>query len=173
VSVARKLLIVSGLLLTTWGLCWGLSYAVFVEHQILDSLGAQVTTAFVHAAERDLPQAHALLQAYANSEFHYVRQVDVHSHWTGLAMLLVVLGAAFERVRFSDSVRMKLAVVLVIGSAVFPLGVILQNLMAGLLPSVLAVSGAALVIFGLSATAWGFARPPAKPVSAESRPDAR
>lgn len=157
-SAPRKLLIISGLLLTVWGLCWGLFYAVLVEHQTLNSLGGDITSAFVHAAEGNIPLAHASLKTYAHDEFNYVRQVDVHSHWTGLAMLLIILGAAFERVNFSESKRMRLAAVLVIGSAVFPLGVILQTLMAGLLPSLLAIAGAALVIFGLSATAWGFAR---------------
>ncbi len=155
-SPARKLLILSGLLLTVWGLCWGLVYAVFVEHQTLDSLGGEITTAFVHAAERDLPGAHTALAAYADTEFRYVRQVDVHSHWTGLAMMLIVLGAAFERVSFSERMRIRVAAVLVTGSFVFPLGVILQTLIAGPLPSVLAVAGAALVSLGLAATAWGF-----------------
>jgi hypothetical protein len=157
-SSARKLLIVSGLLLTLWGLGWGLVYAVFVEHQTLDSLDGHITTAFGRAAERNLPDAHASLAAYADTEFRYVRQVDVHSHWTGLAMMLIVLGAAFERVNFPESMRMRLAVALVIGSVVFPLGVILQTLMKGALPSVLAVAGAAIVTIGLAGSAWGFAR---------------
>lgn len=157
-SPARKLLIVSGLLLTFWGLSWGLVYAVFFEHQTLDSLGAQITTAFIRAAERNLPEAHTSLAAYADTEFRYVRQVDVHSHWTGLAMMLIVLGAAFERVSLSESMRMRLAAVLVVGTVVFPLGVILQTLMSGPMPSVVAVAGAALVIGGLAGTAWGFAR---------------
>jgi hypothetical protein len=157
-SPSRKLLIVSGLLLTVWGLCWGLFYAVFVEHQTLDSLGGQITAAFVHAAERNLSGAHASIAAYAASEFRYVRQVDVHSHWTGLAMLLIILGATFERVSFSEPMRMTLAAILVIGSIVFPLGVILQTLMSSLFPSLLAVAGAALVTLGLAGAAWGFAR---------------
>lgn len=157
-SASRKLLIISGLVLAVWGMCWGLVYAVFIEHQTLDSLGGQITTAFVRAAERNLPDAHSSLAAYSDTEFRYVRQVDVHSHWIGLAMILIVLGAAFERVRVSESMRMKLAAGLVLGSVVFPLGVILQTLMAGLLPSALAVAGAALVIAGLAGTAWGFAR---------------
>lgn len=157
-SASRKLLILSGLLLAIWGLCWGLLYAVFVEHQTLDTLGGQITTAFVHAADRNLPAAHTSIAAYAASEFRYVRQVDVHSHWTGLAMLLILVGAAFERVSFSESMRMKIAAALVIGSAVFPLGVILQTMLLGLFPPVLAVAGAALVTLGLAGTAWGFAR---------------
>ncbi len=155
---ARKLLIVSGLVLAVWGMGWGLVYAVFIEHQTLDSLGGQITTAFVRAAERNLPDAHTSLAAYSETEFRYIRQVDVHSHWIGLAMILIVLGAAFERVSFSESMRIRVALALVVGSAVFPLGVILQTLMAGPLPSALAVTGAALVIAGLAGTAWGFVR---------------
>jgi hypothetical protein len=154
----RKLLILSGLLLAVWGMGWGLIYAVFVEHQTLDALGGQLTTGFVRAAQRKLPEAHSAIRAYAHSEFNYVRQVDVHSHWIGLAMILILLGIVFDRVGFGERARLRLALAMAAGSAVFPLGVILQTVVPGPLPSALAVVGAALVIAGMSGAAWGFAR---------------
>lgn len=159
-SPGRKLLIISGLALTVWGMSWGLFYAVFVEHQTLDALGGQLTTGFLRAAQRNLPEAHVALRAYAHSEFNYVRQVDVHSHWIGLAMILILLGIVFDQVSFREPTRFWLALALAIGSAMFPLGVILQTVMAGPLPSALAVAGAALVIIGMSGAAWGFLRSP-------------
>lgn len=154
----RKLLILSGLGLAVWGMGWGLIYAVFVEHQTLDALGGQLTTGFVRAAQRNLPAAHTAIRGYAHSEFNYVRQVDVHSHWIGLAMILILLGIVFDRVSFGEQARFGIALAMVIGSVVFPLGVILQTMIAGPLPSVLAVVGAGLVIVGMTGAAWGFAR---------------
>ncbi len=159
-SAARKLLFLSGIGLTVWGMIWGLVYAVFFEHQVLDAMGGQITTGFVSAAQRNLPAAHAALAGYAHSEFNYVRQVDVHSHWIGLAMVLIVLGIVLDRVNLNARLRWWLALMLAVGSAVFPLGVILQTLMAGPLPLALAVIGAGLVIAGMAVAAWGFARAP-------------
>jgi hypothetical protein len=155
---ARKILLAGGLALAIWGMSYGLYYAVFVEHQTLDHIGGSLDMGFEHAAGRNLPQAHASLNEYANAAYVYVRQVDVHSHWIGLAMILFILAFAFDGVGFSDCRRRDLAVLLVLGAILFPLGVFTQTLVHGVLGSVLAVAGAAFLILGLAATAVGFAR---------------
>ena len=81
---------------------YGLHYAVFVEHQTLDRMGGSLAQAFVHAAERNPTEAHGALNSYAATKYDYVRQVDIHSHWIGLAMLLMVLGVVFDSVAFSE-----------------------------------------------------------------------
>lgn len=160
-TASRKSLTIGGLLLALWGMLWGLVYAVFFEHQILDGIGGAITQAFMRAAERNLPAAREALAHYAHLQFRYVRQVDVHSHWIGLAMLLIILGIVFERVSFAERTRRLVALTLVVGATIFPLGVILQTVVAGPLGSALAVAGSAMVILGLAASAVGLARAPA------------
>lgn len=157
-SASRKLLLISGLALAVWGMGYGLWYALFAEHQALDQMGASLANAFARAAERRMPEAHAALEAFAQSQFNYVRHVDVHSHWTGLAMLLIVFGAIFDRVGFDERKRFYLATMLVVGAVSFPLGVVLQTANRGPIPKALAVLGSALVILALAAVALGFAR---------------
>ena len=157
-SPSRKLLLGGGLVLVLWAMSFGLWYALFAEHQTLERMGGALATGFAQAAERKMEDAHASLTAYAAAEFDYVRQVDVHSHWGGLAVLLMLLGLAFDRVGFSERVRTALAALLLAGSFLFPLGVLLQTLDHGAGPKVLGAAGAALVIFGLGAVAVGFAR---------------
>lgn len=157
-SASRKLLLVSGLALALWGMGFGLWYALFAEHQALDGMGAALTTAFSRAAQRKLPEAHAALESYARTKFDYERYVDAHSHWTGLAMLLIIFGAVFHRVGFRERARVGLAVALVLGSVTFPLGVILQTVNRGAGPKALAILGAALVIAALGLIAVGLAR---------------
>lgn len=157
-SASRKLLLVSGLALAVWGMGYGLWYALFAEHQALDQMGGSLANAFARAAERRMPEAHAALEAFARSQFNYVRHVDVHSHWTGLAMLLIVFGAIFDRVGFDERKRFYLATMLVVGAVSFPLGVVLQTANRGPIPKALAVLGSALVILALAAVALGFAR---------------
>jgi hypothetical protein len=138
---------------------YGLHYALFVEHQILDRMGGSLSEAFVRAAQRQMPQAHDAIDTYASTKYDYVRQVDVHSHWTGLAMLMIVLGIAFDGVAFSERVRAWIAGSLLVGSVLFPLGVILQTSSHGsVLGSALAIVGSALVTLTLAASVWGFTR---------------
>ena len=158
-SRARKLLVFGGLALAAFGMLYGLHYAVFVEHQTLDRMGGSLATAFTHAAERRIPEARNAVDVYGATKYDYVRQVDVHSHWIGLAMLMIVLGAVFDSIAFSERMRLLIALTLLVGSAVFPLGVILQTARHGsMLPSTFAVLGSALVIVALAAVAVGFAR---------------
>jgi len=138
---------------------YGLHYAVFVEHQTLDRMGGSLTQAFVNAAERNTVGAHHAVDQYAAGKYDYVRQVDVHSHWIGLAMLLIVLGGAFNRIAFSERAQLWIAMALVAGSFAFPFGVILQTVSHGAsYASALAILGTATVTIALAAIAWGFVR---------------
>jgi hypothetical protein len=157
-STARRILILGGLVLAGFGMLYGLHYAVFVEHQTLDRMGGSLAAAFVHAAEGHLPEAESALNNYASTKYDYVRQVDGHSHWIGLAMLLIVMGVIFDHVAFSDRARFWIAIALLAGAVAFPLGVMLQTLSHGaFFASALAVLGSASVTIALAAVAWGLA----------------
>jgi len=158
VSRSRKILIFGGTVLAVLGMLYGLHYAVFVEHQTLDRMSGSLAGAFAHAAERGGDDSQDALTAYRETKYDYVRQVDLHSHWIGLAMLLIVLGVVFDEVAFAERARFAVALAMLAGSIVFPLGVILQTVHMAPLGSVLAIAGSALVIAALGATAVGFMR---------------
>lgn len=156
---SRKILLLGGLALALLGMLYGLHYAVFVEHQTLDHMGGSLAESFAAAAQRNSADSISALQAYGAAKYDYVRQVDIHSHWIGLAMIMIVLGAAFDRVNFSEAFRQLIALVLLSGSVLFPLAVFLQTYDHGaLIFKALAVVGSALVIAALAATAVGFYR---------------
>jgi hypothetical protein len=158
-SAASKLLIFGGLILACFGMLYGLHYALFVEHQTLDRLGGSLATAFVDAAERNLPAAQLALDDYAETKYDYVRQVDAHSHWIGLAMLMIIFGAVLDRMGVGERTRLIIAIALALGSYSFPGAVILQTFTHGSpFASALAVAGSALVIAAMGAAAVGFAR---------------
>ena len=157
-GAAAKVLVFGALALAVLGMTYGLVYAVFVEHQTLDVLGGSLTTAFVKGTQRDLPAAQSSIDAYARQAYIYVRQVDAHSHWIGLAMILFVLGIAFDRVGLSQGWKLALACALLGGAFVFPLGVLMQTWMPGELPRVVAAGGATGVTVGMAGAAWGFSR---------------
>jgi hypothetical protein len=160
-SGARRLLLLGGVALALWGMSYGLWYAVFAEHQALDGIGASLTAGFVGAAERNSASAESALSRYREAKYIYDRQVDVHSHWIGLAMVLIVLGIGFDGVAFSRRWRFLLAVALFLGAGLFPLGVLLQTLSHGPGPRAIAIVGSALVIASLAGCTIGFARKPA------------
>jgi hypothetical protein len=157
-SAARRVLLIGGIALALWGMGYGLWYAVFAEHQALDGIGSSLATGFAAAAERNPGSTEAALVKYREAKYVYDRQVDVHSHWIGLAMLLIVLGIGFDRVSFSDRLKLLLGLGLFLGAVLFPLGVLLQTMSHGGLPRAIAVAGSVLVIGSLAGIAVGLGR---------------
>jgi len=146
---ARRLLILGGIALALWGMGYGLWYAVFVEHQALNGIGSSLAAAFDASANRNPVAAATALQNYKEAKYVYDRQVDVHGHWIGLAMLLIVVGIAFDRVRFAEAYKRMLALSLLAGAVIFPLGVLLQTFDHGSVTRAIAILGSALVIAAL------------------------
>ena len=157
-SGSRRLLIVGGIALAVWGMSYGLWYALFAEHQALDKIGGSLAGSFAAAADRNPGVMETSLQQYREAKYVYDRQVDVHGHWIGLAMLLIVLGMGFDRVVFSERVRFLLAMGLLLGALIFPLGVLLQTMSHGPFPRAVAIAGSGLVIAGLAGAALGTMR---------------
>jgi hypothetical protein len=126
----------------------------------LEGIGGSLATGFNAAAERNASAAIGALQQYRELKYAYDRHVDVHGHWIGLAMLLIVLGIGLERLGLDEKLKVLLAAGLVLGSLLFPLGVLLQTWSHGAAPRGLAIAGSALVIAPLAVMAAGFARAP-------------
>lgn len=158
-SPAGRLLIVGGIGLALLGMVYGVWYAVFAEHQELDGISNTLTTSFSVAAKRDSAAAETALREYKELKYNYDRHVDVHGHWIGLAMVFVALGIALERVGFNERLTMLLAAGLVLGSFLFPLGVLLQTFSHGPAAQAVAVVGSALVIVSLAGMTVGFVVP--------------
>jgi len=155
---ARKILLFGGVALAIIGMSYGLWYAVFAEHQALDGIGHSLTSGFQAAAEKNSAEAGNSLQQYREAKYAYDRQVDVHGHWIGLAMLLVVLAIAFDHVALPEKLKLLLAWALLFGAALFPLGVLIQTWSHGALPRATAILGSALVIAALVGVVFGFLR---------------
>jgi hypothetical protein len=157
-SAARRLLILGGIALALLGMGYGMWYAIFAEHQELDGIGGALATSFGAAAERNVAGAESAMQQYRELKYTYDRHVDVHGHWIGLATLMILVGIAADRMAFSENVKLILGAGLLLGSVLFPLGVLLQTFSHGAGPRGLAVAGSALVIICLAVMTMGFAR---------------
>jgi hypothetical protein len=159
-SGARRLLLTGGIALAVWGMAYGLWYAVFAEHQALEEIGSSLAAGFSGAAARNSALTEKSLQQYQQAKYIYDRQVDVHGHWIGLAMVLIALGIGLDRLALSERIKLLLSASALLGSFLFSLGVLLQTADHGNGPRALAVLGSALVIVALAAFTLGFPRKP-------------
>jgi len=155
----QKLLIIGGLILALLGMCYGLYYALFDEHQTLQGMGISMATGFTEAAENNLAEARAGIETFGDIKFEYVREVHAHSHWISLGMLLIVLGMAFNQIAFNERQRFLIALGLVGGATIFPLGVLMQTICPGLFASILSICGTIAFISSFFFVTWGFIKP--------------
>ncbi|MBZ5506584.1 MAG: hypothetical protein LAO78_14090 [Acidobacteriia bacterium] len=155
---ARQLLLCGGIALAILGMSYGLWYAVFAEHQALDGIGHSLASAFQAAAERNPATGDQALVQYRQAKYAYDRQVDVHGHWIGLAMLLMVLAIGLDHVGFSEKWKLLLAWILLLGSVLFPLGVLLETWSHGPIPKAVAILGSAILTAALAGMIIGFLR---------------
>jgi hypothetical protein len=156
-SSGRRLLILGGIALALWGMGYGLWYAVFAEHQALNNIASSLASAFDAAARRNPAAAETAFSNYREAKYIYDRQVDVHGHWIGLAMLLIVIGIGFDRVGFNERRKTALALALFAGAIIFPFGVLLQTVNHGPIPRGVAILGSALVVVALGGIILGLA----------------
>lgn len=155
---ARQILLIGGITLAILGMSYGLWYAAFAEHQALDGIGHSLSSGFEAAAARNSVSAENSLLSYREAKYVYDRQVDVHGHWIGLAMLLIVLAIGFDHVGLREKIKQLLAWALLLGSTLFPLGVLMQTWSHGPLPRAIAILGSGLAIAALTGTVLGLMR---------------
>src|SRR5262249_38300894 len=106
---ARQVLIFGGIALAILGMSYGFWYAVFAEHQSLDEIGRSLSSGFQAAAEKDSAAAEHALLRYREAKYTYDRQVDVHGHWIGLSMLLIVLAIGSDHLALGENWKLRLA----------------------------------------------------------------
>jgi hypothetical protein len=158
VKPSQHLLAVAGLALAVLAMAYGFYYAVWVEHQTLDHIGGSLAGSFQHAATREMDLSRAKLDEYARAKYVYTREVDAHSHWIGLAMVLLALAALWDRLAFSEPARGRVAGTLIVGAYGFPLGVLLQNHLPSPIGQGIAIAASGLMIIAFGLVALGFAR---------------
>jgi hypothetical protein len=73
-------------------------------------------------------------------------------------MLLIIVAIGYDHVSFSQKLKTLLAWILLIGSAFFPLGVLMQTWSHGPAPRFVAALASAMVIIALAAMVLGFLR---------------
>ena len=154
----QRLLIMTGVALIAFTMCFGVYYAIFDEHQTLVGMGQQMASGFVNAAKGDLTAAYSAFDSYGVISAEYHHEVHSHGHWGMLALVLLLLGIVFRNLAFTQQTCQRLAYLLCGSAALFPLGIILQIGALELVGKLFASAGAVGLIVGLILVIFGLLR---------------
>jgi len=120
---ARRLLVLGGLSLFLAGTLLGDVFAIFILHPNADRIG-QALAAATAAVRQHRPEA-------AGNSFEEIggflenrgTKVDAHTHMIGFGYLAMLLAILFPWIRLSERASRRLAVLLISGGVVLPVGV--------------------------------------------------
>lgn len=157
-TAAQRILILTGLFLIGFTMAFGVWYALFDEHQTLVDMGVQMATGFSEMAAGNTDASAIALENYAAISAEYRKEVHAHGHWGMLALVLIIVGMAFNRLAVSARQGLLLASLLALSAALFPLGVLLQIGPAAGIGKLLSVPASLGMLVGLLCCAWALIR---------------
>ena len=159
---AQKILLLTGTLLIAITMLYGVGYAIWDEHQTLQGMGILLATGFMEAAGGNMQASFEALEAYGALRKEYGFEIHSHGHWGMLSLILIILGLVFKRMGLSESAGLKLAWLLALSAALFPLGVVMQIGPAAAIGKILSTAGSLGMIAGLFIAAFRLVREPAE-----------
>ncbi|HYL12231.1 MAG TPA: hypothetical protein VEV41_04315 [Terriglobales bacterium] len=155
-SGSQRTLAAAALILVVAGIVLGFVHAATVRYKTLPVLQyrAHVTAAAL-ASENGPEEA---IQAAEHKSYAYIRVVDAHTHIIKLATVLLLVALVYPLVSLPEKRKQTLAIVLITGICVFPLGVLAEINMRGRSAQAVAAVGALLVILSFGGIVWGLLR---------------
>ena len=144
-SREQKWLVTGGLLLITAGLVFGLVYGWLVEHGTLLVLKESYGAALRAAAAGDASEMRSGAQAGQEANYRLVRAVDVHTHIIKMGTVVLLAGLLWPLL--GSARKTSVALGLMGGAVVFPLGVLLEIYTHSTAAQAVAATGVGLALF--------------------------
>lgn len=120
---ARRLLVLGGLALFLGGTIFGDVFAVFILHPNANRIGQALVAATAAVRRHDVETAGKSFEAIGGFLENRGTKVDAHAHMIGFGYLAMLIAVLFPWVRLSEVTSRRLAMLLVVGGALLPVGV--------------------------------------------------
>jgi hypothetical protein len=155
-SGSQRTLTTAALLLVAAGIVVGFAHAAAVRYNTLPVLQYRAHWTAAALASQNGPRD--AIQAAEHKSYTYTRVVDAHTHIIKLATVLLLVALVYPIICLPEKRKRTLAIVLLTGICLFPLGVLAEIFVQGHSAQALAASGAMLVILAFAGLLWGLLR---------------
>ena len=146
---------IAALILLCIGVGLGFVHAWQVNHSTLLVLREQYKEGWLARTTQSTATADDLLRAAKQMNYRYLRIVDAHAHIIKLATVLLLVALIQPLVRLSEARKRALAATFVVGSCIFPIGVLAEISVKGWPPQAVAAFGAVLVMLSFAGLLYG------------------
>jgi len=120
---ARRLLVLGGLALFLGGSIFGDVFAVFILHPNTDRVGQALVAATAAVRRHDAEAVGRSFEAIGGFLENRGTKVDAHAHMIGFGYLAMLIAILFPWIRLSEAASRRLAILLITGGALLPVGV--------------------------------------------------
>ena len=121
---ARRILVVGGITLIIVGMLFGDIFAVFILHPNANGIGQALLAATRAVAAGDRTEVGRNFQLIGNALENRGTKVDAHLHMVDFGYLALLLAIVMPYVSWSEGAKKRLAVLLMVGAVVLPVGVL-------------------------------------------------
>jgi hypothetical protein len=155
----QRKLTLAALWLIAAGILVGLGHAAAAQYNTLPVLQYRAHWMAASLASQSGPSE--AVEAAQHKSYLYTRIIDAHTHIIKLATVLLLVAFVYPIITAPDKRKRTLAVILVTGICVFPLGVVAEIYTRGRSAQGVAALGAMMVILAFAGLVWGLLRSPA------------
>jgi len=120
---ARRLLVIGGLALFLTGTIFGDVFAVFILHPNADRIGQALAGAIAAVRQHRVEDVGRSFEAIGGFLENRGTKVDAHAHMIGFGYLAMLLAILYPWIRLSEAASRRLAMLLIAGGVVLPVGV--------------------------------------------------
>jgi len=153
---SQRTLTVAALLLVAAGIVFGFAHAAAVRYNTLPVLQHREHWTAARLASQNGPRD--AIQAAEHKGYTYIRVVDAHTHIIKLATVLLLVALVYPLICLPEKRKRTLAIVLLTGICLFPLGVLAEIYVRGRSAQAVAAVGAMLVVLAFAGMVWGLLR---------------
>src|SRR5713226_3738246 len=155
-SSTQRRLAAAALLLVATGILVGFAHAAIVRYNTLPVL--QYRAHWTAASLATQHGSREVIQAAGHKSYTYTRVVDAHTHIIKVATVLLLVALVYPLICLPEKRKRTLAIVLLTGICLFPLGVLAEIYVRGRSAQAVAAVGAMLVVLAFAGMVWGLLR---------------
>lgn len=152
---SQKILLISGLSLLLLGMIYGGIYGAFFLENIHETEAEQMGKSIYYASEGDFSSAEKYHEKSVETASLAEMLKSAHAHLNSFSVIMLVIACNLPNIKMKEKWKIAAAIVFVIGTLLFPAGIILQPLVNKGLGKIISIIGGTGIMASTTVYLWG------------------
>jgi len=154
-SLAYHILLIGGLALLLSGMSYGGIYGAFFLDNLTQDQSDQLRFAIIYATRGQEEEAEQSFEEMAEMDEILEMFGSGHAHLTLFGLIALALAGNIHKIQMKDKWKISVAIVLLVGGLLFPIGLILQPLVSKTLGMIVSIISGTGIMASIAIYLWG------------------